>query len=192
ASTVNAYATIGGRIVVFRGLLDRLESEDELLALLAHEMAHVQHRDVATSMGRGLALGLLLSLVSSDLGGQVAGQILGNTGGLMMLSYGREHERQADLAALQAVVRLQGHVGGVSRLWDRLHPACPAASQAGTATQSVVPEWLSSHPQDDQRRAHTVAWAQRTGVPLDGPQQPLSAALRAMQRPADACATAPS
>src|SRR3989344_1501820 len=54
SEVLNAYATVGGRIVIHRGLLRRLRGEHELAALLAHEMAHVQHRHAAASLGRGL------------------------------------------------------------------------------------------------------------------------------------------
>src|SRR3989344_3521004 len=55
SEVLNAYATVGGRIVIHRGLLRRLRGEHELAALLAHEMAHVQHRHVAASLGPGPA-----------------------------------------------------------------------------------------------------------------------------------------
>ena len=53
---INAYATLGGRIVIYNGLLKKLANEDAVAALLAHEIAHVKHRDVAASMGQGLAV----------------------------------------------------------------------------------------------------------------------------------------
>ena len=69
---INAFASIGGRIRINRGLLERLNSEDSLAALLAHEIAHVKHRHVATSLGRGLALSLLLAAISADAGAATA------------------------------------------------------------------------------------------------------------------------
>ena len=51
SSLVNAYATLGGRIRVFKGLLRELHSEDALASLLAHEIAHVRRRHVASGVG---------------------------------------------------------------------------------------------------------------------------------------------
>lgn len=123
SEVLNAYATVGGRIVIHRGLLRRLRGEHELAALLAHEMAHVQHRHVAASLGRGLAIGLVLSVVSADAGGRAAGVLLEQTGGLLMRGYGRDHEREADTGAMRAAAALHGHVGGVIGLFDRIASA---------------------------------------------------------------------
>lgn len=123
SEVLNAYATVGGRIVIHRGLLRRLRGEHELAALLAHEMAHVQHRHVAASLGRGLAIGLVLSVVSADAGGRAAGVLLEQTGGLLMRGYGRDHEREADTGAMRAAAALHGHVGGVIGLFDLIASA---------------------------------------------------------------------
>src|SRR3989344_4866414 len=132
SEVLNAYATVGGRIVIHRGLLRRLRGEHELAALLAHEMAHVQHRHVAASLGRGLVIGLVLSVVSADAGGRAAGVLLEQTGGLLVRGYGRDHEREADTGAMRAAAALHGHVGGVIGLFDliasaRDEPPRPAA-----------------------------------------------------------------
>ncbi|MDX1514311.1 MAG: M48 family metallopeptidase, partial [Gammaproteobacteria bacterium] len=50
---VNAFATFGGHVVIYRGLVDRLESENALAMVLAHEIAHVKHRHPIRTLGRG-------------------------------------------------------------------------------------------------------------------------------------------
>ena len=180
SDVLNAYATVGGRIVIHRGLLRRLQGEPELAALLAHEMAHVQHRHVAASLGRGLAIGLVLSVVSSDAGGQAAGVLLEQTGDLLMRGHGRDHEREADASAMRAAATLHGHVGGVIGLFERIagardeRPACGGPKQTeGSATKrdtpaAEVPTWMSTHPSDGDRTAAARAWARDQGVPLSG------------------------
>lgn len=197
---VNAYATVGGRIVIHKGLLRRLRGEHELAALLAHEMAHVRHRHVAASLGRGLAIGLVLSVVSADVGGQAAGVLLDGAGGLLARGYGREQERQADDSAIQAAAALHGHVGGVIGLFDRLAEARDAHGDAGQVRRpkrcpdqpgptgdqdegkeppDAVPTWLSTHPADADRSEAARRWAGDAGVPLSGAQPPLDPALLA-------------
>ena len=61
--TVNALALPGGNIVIFSGLIDAAESENELAFVLAHEMGHFANRDHLTSMGRGLVFVVLNSVV---------------------------------------------------------------------------------------------------------------------------------
>lgn len=167
---VNAYATLGGRIRVYSGLLEQLDSEDELAALLAHEIAHVRHRHVAASLGRGLAVALLLGVVSADAGAAAAQSTLGRAASLAMLSYSREQEAEADAEALRAVVALYGHAGGVIGLFDRLREA---AGDSG-------PEWtvLRSHPLTDARRAAIGAEAERQGWAVSGEVTALPEVLR--------------
>lgn len=173
APTVNAYASLGGRIRVHQGLLARLRSEDEIASLLAHEIAHVKHRHVASSMGRGLALALLLGFFSADAGASAAQSTLGQATGLAMLGYSREQERQADDEALHAVVAAYGHAGGLVALFTNLRQTVPAGDEGI--------ESLSTHPLTSSRLAAIQAAADQAGWPTQGaltPQAPVLAALR--------------
>jgi Zn-dependent protease with chaperone function len=174
SEAVNAYATIGGRIRVFHGLLRKLPSEEALAALLAHEIAHVKHRHVAAGMGHGLAVALLLTVVSPDSGAQAAQAVLGGAAQLALLGYSRDAERQADADALAASLALYGHGGGVSALFALLPQAEAAAGSA----------WLRSHPETAERLALLEAAAAARGARLAGPATPLRPALRTPPRPA--------
>jgi len=167
---VNAYATVGGRIRVFHGLLRRLESEEALAALLAHEIAHVKHRHVAAGLGHGLAVALALSVVSPEGGAQVGQAVLGGAAQIALLGYSREAERQADADALAASIALYGHGGGVAALFAALPQA---EGSSGTA-------WLRSHPETAERLALLQATATARGARLQGPSTLLPAALRAL------------
>lgn len=169
---VNAYATVGGRIRVFYGLLRKLESEEALVALLAHEIAHVKHRHVAAGLGHGLAVALLLSVVSPEGGAQAAQAMLGTAAQLALLGYERDAERQADADALAASLALYGHGGGVAALFAAL-PQAEAA--AGTA-------WLRSHPETAERLAFLQTEAAARGQRLVGPATPLPLELRTLPR----------
>lgn len=197
SEVLNAYATVGGRIVIHRGLLRRLQGEHELSALLAHEMAHVQHRHVASSLGRGLAIGLVLTVVSADAGGQAASVLLEQTGGLLMRGYGRDHEREADASAMRAAAALHGHVGGVIGLFERIasardeRPGCDADEELSPPDEPdkrsrAVPTWLSTHPTDEDRTEAARTWARENGVPVSGAAPAMPPALLAWARAAKA------
>jgi beta-barrel assembly-enhancing protease len=174
APVVNAYATLGGRIRVFEGLLQKLDSEDALAALLAHEIAHVKHRHVAANAGRGVALALLLGLLSSDAGAAAAEALLGNVTSLALLGYSREQETEADADALAAVFALNGHGGGVLDLFNRLGAAAPE-----TGPDLAL---LRSHPLTAAREEALRDLAARSGWPMTGPRRPLPAALVPVRR----------
>lgn len=167
---VNAYATVGGRIRVFHGLLRKLDSEEALAALLAHEISHVKHRHVAAGMGHGLAVAVLLSVVSPAGGAQAAQAALGSAAQLAMLGYSRDAERQADADALAASLALYGHGGGVAALFAALPQANAADGRA----------WLRSHPDTAERLALLETAATLRGAPLAGAATPLPAALQTL------------
>jgi beta-barrel assembly-enhancing protease len=169
SDVVNAYATLGGRIRVHGALLAKLRSEDELAALLAHEIAHVKNRHVAANAGRGVALALLLGLVSADAGAAAAQSMLGQAVGVAMLGYSRAQESEADEAALQAVVALYGHAGGVITLFERLGES--------EAAQATPPQVLATHPLTSERLQALRSQVQARGWAMSGPPNALPADL---------------
>jgi Zn-dependent protease with chaperone function len=171
---VNAYATLGGRIRVFHGLLRRLDSEEALAALFAHEIAHVKHRHVAANVGHGVAVALLLSVVTPEGGAQAAQGALGGAAQLALLSYSRDAERQADAEALAASLALYGHAGGLATLFKAL----PQGEDASTGRA-----WLHSHPDTVDRLAALRAAAAARGAAMSGAATPLPAALRPLPAP---------
>lgn len=170
-SSVNAAATLGGRLLIYRGLLDRLSSEQALAAVLAHEIGHVRHRHVISALGRGVAV--LLALQAVGVKSQsLTNWLLGESAQLTVLGFSREAEREADLAALHAVQQIYGDVGGILELFDLF------ASLQGDAPVDL---W-QTHPGPEQRRAELAEQAMSLGYALSGQSLPLPAALSASDR----------
>jgi Zn-dependent protease with chaperone function len=167
--TVNAFATLGGHVVVFRGLIAALPDENALAMVIAHEIAHVAQRHPVQALGRGLALGAVLSTVSAAAGGSVAAHALGEAGLLTALRFSREQERQADAAAAAALAAVYGHVGGADALFRAVRAAAGAVRP---------PAFLSTHPLDEERVADLARLAAARGWAADGPRTPLPAAVR--------------
>ena len=139
--TFNAFATLGGNILLYRGLVAQLPHENALVMLLAHEMTHVRQRDPIVGLGRGVGIQLVVTLLL----GNPSLEVLGNAGIYTQLHFGREMERTADAAALAAVHRLYGHVAGAEDLFEVMHVA-----REITGTDEL-PAIFSSHPLDRQR-----------------------------------------
>lgn len=176
-ATVNAFATLGGQTVFFRGLVARLDSEDALAMVMAHELAHLKYRHPAAALGRGVAVGVLLSMISADLGRSAAGGALGQAGMLTVLSFNREQERQADAEALRVLAAEYGHVGGAVDLFATF------AALPGAHREPNLPaiEFLRTHPLTALRAAAVETWAGERGVAVDGPRRPLPPALAAVR-----------
>lgn len=167
---VNAFATLGANIVIYRGLLARMPDENALAMVLAHEMAHAKLRHPARSLGRGVAIGIILSTLSSGMGRNAAGDAIGTTGGLSLLKFSRDQERAADAEALSAVAALYRHVGGAQDLFRILRTA-------GAGSEALRVTMLSTHPLSQERIDTITALAAQRGWPMEGPRTPLSAAL---------------
>jgi len=166
--TFNAFATLGGNILLYRGLLEALPHENALAMLLAHEMAHVEHRDPIAGIGQGAAIQLVLSLLVGDP--KLA--VLGSAGLYTQLHYTREMERDADTEALAAVRGLYGHIAGARELFDVIH------TQRDRSGHEELPAIFSSHPLDAQRLEAIGTLARERGWSETGEVTPLPAAFR--------------
>lgn len=171
---LNAFATLGAHIVIHQGLLARMPDENTLAMVLAHEMAHAQLRHPARSLGRSVAVGIILSALNSGMGRSAAGGALSTTGGITLLKFSRDQERDADAAALAAVAALYQHVGGAQDLFRVL-------ASAGGGSEDLRVTMLSTHPLSQERIDAISTLARTHGWPEDGTRIPLPAALRGEQ-----------
>lgn len=109
SSDINAYALPGGKISITRGLVNKFENEDQLAFVLGHEVGHVAARHSAAHYTKGVmvsvvAAGVGLALSDSDY--SQLGQMAAMLGGAMLLaSYSRDQERQADALGLEYITK---------------------------------------------------------------------------------------
>ena len=163
--TVNAFATFGGHVMVFRGLMEKLPSENALVMLISHEIAHVKLRHPLRAMSKGIVLSTLFSMVMGQSSDAVS-QLMSNAGMMTMLGFSREQEEDADEEGLQAMWHYYHHVAGSLDLFEVLQKATQA--QGGS-----TPALLNSHPQTADRIAHLRQMAQTRGWPLQGERRPI-------------------
>lgn len=162
---VNAYATVGGHVVLYRGLLEKLRHENALVMVMAHEIAHVKHRHVIRSLGSGLVVGIALSMLNTSLSNSVVSNMIDQTGQIGILKFSRTFEQQADDAALDSLQRMYGQVAGA----EELFAAIKAEEKLGFA-----PVFLRTHPDTEARICHIREILQQHGqsnvklVPLPG------------------------
>jgi Zn-dependent protease with chaperone function len=162
----NALAFPGGLIVLTTGLLDGLESENELAMVVGHELGHYAGRDHLEGLGRGLALSLVIGIVSGA--GDVAG-IATLAADMALRGHGREEELRADAFGLELVHAEYGHVAGATAFFERL----PSAD--GAITERLA-EYLSTHPMSRDRIDALAQLAQTRGWPAEGALVPVALA----------------
>jgi predicted Zn-dependent protease len=167
---VNAFATLGGHVVLYQGLLQAMPDENALAMVIAHEIAHVRHRHPIASVGRAAGMGFALMLLGADSGSQLVQATVSQGGILTMLSFSRAQESQADATALETVQRLYGHVDGADSFFQQM---------LSKAQSREPPRFLSSHPLTAPRIEALGALADQQGWKRTGPRTPIPAPVRA-------------
>jgi len=163
---INAFATLGGHIFVFRGLVTRMANENALAMILAHEIAHTANRDVAANLGGALMLQLVLGTVVGASPETVDGLIWGPNA-LLLRQFSRDAEARADHDALAAVAATYGHVAGADDFFRIL------IGELGETVPDEGPEFLNTHPLTAKRIADLGALARERDWALEGPATPL-------------------
>jgi Zn-dependent protease with chaperone function len=155
--TVNALATPGGSIVVFRGLLERTENAEELAGVLAHEIQHVMHRHSTKAILRQASAGVLMTALVGDVSAVVAfglqsARTLGD------LRYSRQAELEADRDGARMLHAAAVDPAGMVSFFQ--------AMQKEEGTPRTATRYLSTHPAAaDRLPALTALAAARTRQP---------------------------
>jgi Zn-dependent protease with chaperone function len=132
---INAYALPDGNIVVFSGILNTMKDYDELVGLIGHEVAHVNHRHSMKMMCRNLSGYIFVSAILGDANAVMA--IIGdNANSLQSLSFSRKFEHEADAEGFKIIVLNKTNPIGMSNLFKRLQDKEIIG----------IPDFLSSHP----------------------------------------------
>jgi predicted Zn-dependent protease len=136
---VNAFAAPGGVVVVNSGLIALASTPEELAGVLAHEVAHVEHRHSLSQMienvGTVAALGMLLGDWSDTIAGSMATQLLS-------LKYSRNAELDADRYGMQRMIAAGIDPARMADFFDKL-----SDKDKGPAATAI----LSSHPASKER-----------------------------------------
>ena len=136
---VNAWCMPGGKIAVYTGLIDRINpTDDELAAVMGHEIAHALREHSRERASQELAKSAVIGIGAALLGLGSAGADLGNVLGTVTFSlpFSREHEREADRIGVELAARAGYDPRAAITLWQKM-------AQVGGGG-SV--ELLSTHP----------------------------------------------
>jgi predicted Zn-dependent protease len=148
---VNAMALPGGYVYITRGMLERINSEDELAGVLGHEIAHVTARHSAQQISRqqlaqvGLVLG---AVVAGPEVLQQYGQLAQLGLGLLFQRYSRAHETEADLLGTGYMAEVHYNPIGVERMLTTLQ-------RLDKNPSAGIDRYFMSHP-DPAKRVHDV------------------------------------
>ena len=144
---INAFALPGGYIYIYTGMRKIVADDDELAAVLAHEITHAEQRHYAKQYAKSSKRGLLFGVAAAVLGlPQIGQQAVGLLDAAIGQKYSREDEYEADKLGMQRMVRAGFKPTAMISLLEKLDK-----EETGDAG------WFASHPEGGKR----VAAAQR-------------------------------
>ncbi|MBC7204331.1 MAG: M48 family metallopeptidase [Pusillimonas sp.] len=141
---VNAWCMPGGKIAVYSGLISRLNpTDDELAAVIGHEIAHALREHSREQVSQQMATQLGVSVLAAVTGSRASAD-LGNalTNVMFTLPNSRTHEVEADRIGTELAARAGYNPNAAVSLWQKM-----AALDRGSSS----PEFLSTHPSADSR-----------------------------------------
>ncbi|MBE9223149.1 M48 family metallopeptidase [Cyanobacterium stanieri LEGE 03274] len=139
-NVVNAIALPGNKIVIYEGLLKEVESENELMMILGHEIGHFANRDHLRSIGH---LILIRIVINYFLGGSEILQSGADLSNLIVNArYSQNQEQKADLFGINLLNKYYDHVNGATDFFQRLNEE---------AKNNLNIAFLSSHPLPEKR-----------------------------------------
>jgi len=165
SAAVNAFATLGGHIFINQGLLEQVSSENTLAMVIAHEIAHVKHRDPIVAMGRGVLIATAIGVLTGASGDGALDHLLSDTSMFAGLHFNREQESDADDEALLALFKHYGHVQGSTALFEYFQ----SSEEAGF----TMPALFRTHPSSDDRVEDLQLIAREQHWPAQGILLPL-------------------
>jgi metalloendopeptidase OMA1, mitochondrial len=125
---INAFCMPGGKVGVFTGLLELIENDDQLAAVISHEVAHVVARHASERIARAEQLGT----------------------GLRALSYNRVQESEADHIGVFLMAFADYDPQEAITFWQIMKSA--------RGRRAEPPEFLSDHPTDERRIEQLTEW----------------------------------
>lgn len=151
---LNAWCMAGGKMAVYAGLIEQLRlTDDELAAVMGHEIAHALREHSREQVSRAMATNVGISVAGALLGiGQFGQDMMGMVGKVTFeLPNSRTHEIEADRMGVELAARAGYDPAAAIRLWDKMSARADGAP----------PEWLSTHPAHDTRRRELGEYARR-------------------------------
>ncbi len=156
---VNAWCMPGGKIAVYTGIIEKLEiTDDELAAVMGHEISHALREHGRERASQQLATGVGASVVGAVLGVGQAGTDLASVVGQVtfLLPYSRVHETEADRMGVALAARAGYDPRAAIALWQKM---------AKLSSGGAPPKLLSTHPSHEDRIKDLTEFSQKV-LPL--------------------------
>ena len=159
SNQLNAWCMPGGKMAVYTALIDKLKlTDDELAAIMGHEIAHALREHGRERVSQQMATNLAVGIASAALGlGSVGSQLGGMVANVTFtLPNSRLHEQEADRIGVELAARAGYDPRAAVSVWEKM-----AKAESGGAP----PQFLSTHPSAENRIKDLQVYAEKV-MPL--------------------------
>jgi predicted Zn-dependent protease len=141
---VNAFALPGNNMVVYTGIIQFSNKPEELAAVMAHEMAHIENKHLMKKLSKEIGIGVLAALASGNSGSGIIEEVVRV---ISSTAFDRDMEREADNTAVNYLAK------------SNIDPENLATLMLRLANKTDVPEnieWISTHPKSKERASEIL------------------------------------
>jgi predicted Zn-dependent protease len=159
STEVNAWCMPGGKMAVYSALIEKLQAtDDELAAVMGHEISHALREHSREAISRQMATQTAVGIAGALFGVGDLGQGLGNMVADVTLNLpnSRTNETEADRIGVELAARAGYNPEAAVSLWQKM---------AKLNSGGQPPKWLSTHPADADRIKDVQVYAQKV-MPL--------------------------
>ncbi|MBM9519045.1 M48 family metalloprotease [Desulforhopalus vacuolatus] len=166
SSEFNAFSAPSGMIFFYSGLITKMESENELVAVLAHEIGHSVKRHIASGQKEGAystGAALALAILGIAVGGDAAPALITGalaTGQTVNLHYSRVHEQEADALAYHWLCKMKRNPQAEVQMLAIMRRIARYRSEK-------LPQYLLTHPNPEERMNTVASFIDSDGIPED-------------------------
>ncbi len=160
--SLNAFALPGNRIGVHSGMMEFVENDDQLAAIIGHEIAHIQAQHSGERYSQQLlgqigmnAASIALAASETPAANEIAAVLGAGVNFGVLLPYSRRHELEADSLGVRYMAEAGYDPRAAIRVWQRM------MQEQGRAQQ---PEFMSTHPSDQTRIANLEQTIRQYGL----------------------------
>lgn len=141
---INAFATPGGYVYIYTGLLKLMDSEAQLAAVTAHEISHVVARHGVKRLQQALGISILLEIVSGKSDSQTLQTAIGLGLNVALSGYSRSNEREADRFGIHYMVLAGYNPKGAIDMFEKL-------ASASEGERNFFENMMATHPETQER-----------------------------------------
>jgi hypothetical protein len=142
SKNINAFCMPGGKIAFFTGIIERLQlNDDEIAMVMGHEIAHALREHARARVAKTNIVQIGGRVLGSLILGQAGEAIGAGAGSLLTLKFSRDDEKDADLIGMELAARAGYDPRAGVTLWQKMDRAAKGAP----------PQWMSTHPASKTR-----------------------------------------